>query len=133
MPSQKLDPLLSLKIYLLLPNLTWKNIFKNKKMRGYFSFNLVAWRRILVWSALALVVRYSRWFFPNGITIRLIFSYSARAYFPFPIFLASLFRAFQVFADVFRDWRLYCAVRRFFTPFRCPLTFILPFKSVIVA
>ena len=49
-----------------------------------------------------------RWLSPNGMVIRLIFSYSAKTYFPFPILGASSPRIFHAFK---------AELERFFTLF----------------
>src|SRR5215467_8261278 len=68
----------------------------------------------------------------NGIVIRLIFSYSARTYFPFPILLESSFLIFQAFIASTSDFLLSSGLSKFFIPSRCWENIVIPLRSHIV-
>ena len=87
---------------------------------------------ILAWFACGSVVTYTRWLSPRGIVMRLIFSYSASTYFPFPIFWASWLLDFQAFTAISSDFLLSSGVSRLVTPGRWSENIILPSVSQMV-
>ena len=83
----------------------------------------------LSWSTFTSVVTKSKWSSPTGIVILLIFSYSAMAYLPLPIFgLKEFLRPHLAKAWRF-DFFVSSAESKFVIPLRCHPYFISPVSS----